>query len=210
MSSSSRPCGLQHFRIPCSSLSPGVCPNMSTELVMLSNHLLFSFPLLFLSLIFPIIRVFSNELVLRIWWPKYCSFSISPSNEYSELISFRIDWFDLFAVQGTLKSLLQHHNLKASVLWCSAFLWSSSHIHTWLLEKPQLWLWQNDSFVGKVISLVFNMLSRCIIPLPPRSKLLLISWLQSPSTVILEPKKIKCHCFLIFPLLLLLLVESYY
>ena len=94
---------------------------MSIELVMLSNHLLFCFPLLLLPLIFPIIRVFSNELVLRIWWPKDCSFSISSSNEYSGLISFRIDWFDLFAVQGTLKSLLQHHNLKATVVWCLAF-----------------------------------------------------------------------------------------
>ena len=103
---------------------------------------LFCHPLLLLPSIFPSIRVFSNELVLRIRWPKYWSFSfnISPSNEHSGLISFRMDWLDLLAVQGTLKSLLQHHSSKASILWCLLFLWSKSHIHTWLLEKPQLWL----------------------------------------------------------------------
>ena len=107
----------------------------SIESVMPSNHLILCHPLLLLPSIFPSIRVLSNESVLRVRWPKYWSFSISPSSEYWGLISFRIDWFDLFAAQGTLKSLLQHHSAKASILWCSA-LWSNSHIHTWLLEKP--------------------------------------------------------------------------
>ena len=111
---------------------------MSIKSVMPSNHLILCHPLLLLPSIFPNIRVFSNESVLCISWPKYCSFSfsISPSNEYSGLISFRIDWFDLLAVQGTLKSLLQHHSSKASILQCAAFLWPNSHIHTWLQEKP--------------------------------------------------------------------------
>ena len=111
---------------------------MSVESVMPSNHLILCHPLLLLPSIFPSIRVFSNEWVLHIRWPKYWrfSFSISPSNEYSGVISFRIDWFDLLAAQGTLKSLPQHHSLKASILQHSAFLWSSSHIHTWLLKKP--------------------------------------------------------------------------
>ena len=110
---------------------------MSIELVMPSNHLIICHPLLFLPSVFPPIRVFSNESILPIGWPKYGSFSlsISPSDEYSGLISFRMDWFDLLAVQGTLKSLLQHHSSKASILWCST-LWSNSHIHTWVLEKP--------------------------------------------------------------------------
>ena len=156
---------------------------MSIESMMPSNHLIFWCPLLLLSSIFPCIRVFSSESVLRIRWPKYWSFSISPSNECSGLISFRIDWFDLLAVPGTLKSLLQHHSSKASILQHSAFIIVQlSHVHTWLLEKP---------FVGKVISLLFNMLSRLVITFLPRSKHLLISWLQSPSVVILEPVKIK-------------------
>ena len=104
--------------------------------VMPSNHLVFCRPFLLLPSIFPSIRIFSNESVLPIRWPKFWSFSISPSNEHPGLISFRMDWLDLLAVQGTLKSLLQHHSSKASVLWCSAFLWSNSHICTWLLEKP--------------------------------------------------------------------------
>ena len=117
---------------------------MSIDSMMPSNHLFLCRPLLLLPSIYPSIRVFINESVLHIMWPKYSSFSfsISPSNEYSGLISIRIDWFDLLAVQGTLMSFLQHHSLKASILWHSAFLWSNSHIHTWLLEK-QLWLYES-------------------------------------------------------------------
>ena len=147
-------------------------------------------PLLLLSLIFPSISVFSNESVLCIRWPKYWSFSfsISSSNEYSGLIPFRIDWFDL-AVQGNLKSLLQHHSLKASILWHSTFfIVQLSHPYMTTGKTIALTRW---TFVGKVISLLFNMLSRLVITFLPRSKHLLISWLQSPSTVILEPKKIK-------------------
>ena len=163
---------------------------MSIESVMPSSHLIFCCPLLPLPSIFPSIRVFSNESALRIRWPKYWSysFSMSPSNEYSGMISFMIDWFDLLSVQGILKSLLQHHNSNASILQHSTFLWSNSHIHTWLLDKPKLWL---DGTVGKVMFLLFNMLSRLVIAILPRSKHLFISWLQSPSVVILEPKKIR-------------------
>ena len=137
------------------------------------------------------IRVFSNESVLHIRWPKYWSFSfsISPSNEYSGLISFRIDWLDLLAVQGTLKSLLQHHSSKASILQCSAFFivqLSDPYVTTG--ETIALTRW---TFVSKVMSLLFNMLSRLVITFLPRSKHLLISWPQSPSAVILEPRKIK-------------------
>ena len=137
------------------------------------------------------IRVFSNESVPRIRWPEYCSFSfsISPSNEYSGMISFRMDWLDLLAVQGTLKSLLQHHSSKASVLQCSPFfIVQLSHPHMTIGKTIALTRW---TFVGKVMSLLFNMLSRLIITFLPRSKCLLISWLQSPCPVILEPKKIK-------------------
>ena len=117
---------------------------MSIKAVMPSNHLILCYPLLLLPSIFPSIRVFSNKSVLCIRWPKYWSFSfsISPSNVYSELISFRIDWLDLLVLQGTLKGLLQHHSTKASILQLSSFLWSNSHIHTWLLEKPYLWLYR--------------------------------------------------------------------
>ena len=141
--------------------------------------------------VFPSIRVFSNESVLRLKWPKYWSFifSTSPSNEYSGLISFRMNWFDLLAVQGTLKSLLQHHNSKASILWHSAFLlFQFSHPY---MTTGKTIAWTRQTFVGKVMSLLFNMLSRLIIAFFPRSKHLLISWLQSPSAVILEPPKIK-------------------
>ena len=139
--------------------------------------------------IFPSIRVFSNEIALRISWPNYWtfSFSISPSNEYSGLISFRIDWFDLLAAQGTLKSLLQHHSSKASILWLSVFFMVQlSHPHMTTGNTIYLTI---QTFVSKVMSLLFNMLSRFVIAFLPRSKHLLISWLQSPSTVILEPKK---------------------
>ena len=154
-----------------------------------SNHLILCHPLL-LS-IFPSIRVFSNESILCISWPEYWSFSISisPSSEYSGLISFRVDWFDLLAVQRTLKSLLQHHSSKASILWCSAFFMVQlSHAYMTTGKTIALTRW---TFVGKVMSLLFNMLSRLVIAFLPRSKRLLISWLQSPSAVILEPKKIK-------------------
>ena len=124
------------------------------------------------------------------------SFSISPCNEYSGLISFRIDWFDLLAVQGTLKSLLQHHSSKASILWHSAFFIAQlSHPHMTIGKNIAMTRW---TFVGKITSLLFNILSRFVIAFLPRSKRLLISWLQSPFVVILEPKKIKCHCFYFF------------
>ena len=159
-----------------------------------SNHLILCCPLLPPS-IFPSIRVFSSESVLRIRWPKYWSFSfsISPSNEYLGLISFRIDWWDLPAVQGTLKSLLQHHSSKASILWCSTFfIVQLSHPYMTNGQTIALTRW---TFVGKVMFLLFNVLSRFVIAFLPRSKCLLISWLQSPSAVILEPKKIVLHCF---------------
>ena len=146
-------------------------------------------PLLLPPSIFPSIRVFSNESVLPIRWPKYWSFSfsISPSNEYSGLISFRMDWFDLLAVQGTLKSLLQHHSSKASILQCSTFF-VVQHSHPYMTTGKTIAL-TRWTFVGKVMSLLFKMLSRLVIAFLPRSKHLLISWLQSPSAVILEHKK---------------------
>ena len=156
-----------------------------------SNHLILCHPFLLLPSIFPSIRVFSNESVLHIRWPKYWSFnlSISTSNEHSGLISFRIDWLDLLAVQGTLKSLLQHHSLKASILQSSAFfIVQLSHPYTSTGKTTALTRW---TFVGRVTSLLLNMLSKLVIAFLPRSKRLLISWLQSPSAVILEPKKIK-------------------
>ena len=155
-----------------------------------SNHLILCCPLLLLPSVFPSIKVFSNESALHIRWPKYWSFSfsISPSNEYSGLISFRIDGFDL-AVQRTLKSLLQHHSLKASILQCSSFFMVQlSHPYMTTGKTIALTKW---TFVGKVMSLLLNMLSRLVITFLPRSKHLLISWLQSPSAVILEPKKRK-------------------
>ena len=170
----------------------------SIELVIPSNHLILCHPLLLLPSIFPNIRVFSNESAFRIRWPKYCSFSfnISPSNEHPGLISFRMDWLHLLAVHGTLKSLLQHHSSKASILQCSAyFIVQFSHPYMTTGKTIALIIW---TFVSKVISLLVNMLSRLGITFLPRSKCLLISWLQSPSAVILEPKKIVCHCFLIF------------
>ena len=151
-----------------------------------SNHLILCCPLLFLPLIFPSIRVFSNESVPPMRWPKYWSFrfSISPSNEYSGLISFRIDWFDLLKLQGTLKSLLQHHTSKASILQHSAFFTVQlSHPYMTAGKTIALTRW---TFVGKVMSLLLNMLSRLVITFLPRSKRLLTSWLQSPSAVILH------------------------
>ena len=156
-----------------------------------SNHLFLHHPLLLLPSIFPSIRVFSNESALCMRWPKYWSLSlnISPSNEHPGLISFRMDWLDLLEVQGTLKSLLQHHSSKASILQCSAFfIVQLSHSYMTSGKTIALTRW---TFVGKVMSLLFNMLSRLVITFLPRSKCLLISWLQSPSVVILEPPKIK-------------------
>ena len=156
-----------------------------------SSHLILCHPLLLLLSIFPNIRVFSNKSAFRIRWPKYWSFSfnISPSNEHPGLISFRMDWLDLLTVQGTLKSLLQHHSSKASVLLCSAFfIVHLSHPYTATGKTIALTRW---TFVDKVKSLLFNMLSRLVITFLPRSKHLLISWLQSLSAVILEPQKIK-------------------
>ena len=156
-----------------------------------SSHLILCRPLLLLPPIPPSIRVFSNESTLHIRWPKYWSFSlsISPSNEHPELISFRMDWLDLLAVQGTLKSLFQHHSSKASILQRSAFFTVQlSHPYMTTGRTIALTKW---TFVGKVMSLLLNMLSRLVITLLPRSKHLLISWLQSPSAVILEPPKIK-------------------
>ena len=152
-----------------------------------SNHLIFCCPLLCPSSIFPSIRVFSNESVLCIRWPKCWSFSFSPSNEHLELISFWMDWLDLLAVQGTLKSLLQHHSSKASILWRSAFfIVQLSHPYMTTGKTIALTRW---TFVCKVISLLFNILSRLVLTFHPRSKHLLISWLQSPPAVILEPPK---------------------
>ena len=181
---------LQHTRLSIAS-SYSLLKLMSIDSVMPSNHLILCHPLLLLPLIFPSIRVFSNESALCIRWPKYWifSFCISLSNEHSGLISLRMDWLDLLAVPGTLKSLLQHHSSKASLLQHSAFfIVQLSHPYittgkTIALTRP--------TFVGKVMSLLFNMLSRLVITFLPRSKCLLISWLQSPSAVILEPPKIK-------------------
>ena len=165
---------------------------------MLSNPLIFCCPLLLLPSIFPSLGVFSNELSLCCRWLKYWSFSISPSSEYSGLISFRIGWLYLFAVQGTLKSLLQHHTSKASIPRCSDFF---------VVQLSYPYMTTGNSialtirtFVGKVISLLLNMLSRFVIAFLPRSKYLLISWLQSLSTVIFETQESKiCHCFHFFP-----------
>ena len=156
-----------------------------------SNHLILCRPLLLLPSIFPSIRVFSNESALHIRWPKYwsCSFNIIPSNEHPGLVSFRMDWLDLLAVQGTLKRLLQHHRSKASILWCSAFfIVQLSHPYKTTRKTIAL---TRQTFVGKVMSLPFNMLARLIITFLPRGKCLLISWQQSPSAVILELPKIK-------------------
>ena len=171
----------------------------SIELMILSNHLILCYPLLLLPSVFPSIRVFSSGSALRIRWPKYWnfSFSISPSNEHSGLISFRMDWLDLLAIQGTLKSLLQHHSSKASILRCSAFfIVQLSHPSMSTGKIITLTRW---TFVDKVMSLLFNKQSRLVITFLPRSKRLLISWLQLPSAVILEPKKIESVTASTFP-----------
>ena len=167
-----------------------------------SNHLILCHPLLLPPSIFPSIRVFSNESVLCIRWPKYWRFSLSigSSNEYPGLISFGMDWLDLLAVQGTLKNLLQHHSLKASILWRSAFFIVQLS-HPYMTTGKTIALTRR-TFVDKIISLIFNMLSRLVIAFLPRSKHLFISWLQSPSAMILDSKKIVCHCFHCFPIYL--------
>ena len=172
---------------------------VSIESVMPSNHLILCRPLLLPPSIFPSIRVFANETAVRIRWPEYWifRFSISPSNEYSRLISFRMDWLGLLAVQGTLKSILQYHSSKPSILRHSAFFTVQlSHPYMTTRKTIALTRW---IFVGKAMSLLFNMLSRLVVAFLPRSKHLLISWLQSPSALILEPKQNLCfHCFSIY------------
>ena len=170
---------------------------MSIESVMPSSHLILCHPLLLLPSVFPSIRVFSNESVLGIRWPKYWnfSFSIISSNEHSGLISFRMDWLDLLALEGTFKSLLQHHSSKASILQCSAFfIVQLSHPYMTTGNMIALTRWTS---VGKGMSLLFNTLSRLVITFLPRIKHLFISWLQLPSAVTLEPQKV-CHCFPIY------------
>ena len=176
---------------------------MSIKSVMPFNQLIFCHPLLLSPSVFPSIRVFSNESVLCSRWPMYWSFSFSigPSNEYSGLISFRMDWLYLLAVQGTLKSLLQHHSSKTSILQPSAFIIVQlSHSCTAIGKIIAL---TRQTFVGEVMSLLFNMLSRLVIAFLPRSEHLFIAWLQSSSAVILEPQENKvCHCFHCFPIYL--------
>ena len=172
---------------------------MSITLVMPPNHLILCHPLLLPPSVFPTTRVFSNESAICIRWPKYwsISFSISHSSEYSGLISFGMDWLDFLNVQETLKSLLQHHSSKASVLWCSTFyMVQLSHPYRTTGQTIALTMW---TFVGKVVSLLFNMLSRLVTAFLTRSEHLLISWLQLPSAVTLEPKKIKSVIVSIFP-----------
>ena len=198
VSDSMWPHGLQHMRLPCPLPTPRV-KHMSIVSVMPSKHLILCRPLLFSPSVFPSIRVFSSESVICIRWPKYWSFSfsISPYKEYSGLISFRMDWLDPLADQGTLKSLPQNHSLKASILQCSTlFIVQLSHPYMTTGKTIAL------TFIGKVMSMLFNMLSRLVIVFLSRSKRLLISWLQSPSAMILEPKKAISHCFNCFPIYL--------
>ena len=189
VSDSLQPHESQHARPP--SQTPSLLKPMPIESVMPSSHLILCRPLLLLPPIPPSIRVFSNESTLHIRWPKDWSFSfnISPSSEHPGLISLRMDWLDLLAVQGTLKSLLQHHSSKASIFRCSAFF-TVQISHPYMTTGKTIALTRR-TFVGKVISLHFNMLSKLVITFLPRSKCLLISWLQSPSAVILESPKIK-------------------
>ena len=192
----SKSCSILYDPMDCvahlsSTISYSLLKFMSIESVMPSNHLILCHPLLLLPSNFPSIRVFSSESALCIKWPKYWSFSFSihPANGSSGLSSFRVDWFDHLAVQGTLKSLLQHHSSKESVLWYSAFFMVQlSHPYMTTGKTIALTTW---TFEGKVMFLLFNMLSRLVIAFLPGSKHLLMSWLQSPSSVILEPKKRK-------------------
>ena len=183
------PHDLQHARLLCPSLSPWVCSDSCPLSQWYHPTIHPPSPRSILPSIFPSIRVFSSESAFHIRWPKYWSFSISLFNEYSGLSSFRIDWFDLLAVQGTLKSLLQHHSLKASILWSSAFFMVQLS-HTFITTRKTIAV-TRWAFAGKVMSLLFNTLSGFVTAFPPRSNHLLLSWLQSLSTVILEPKKIK-------------------
>ena len=207
MSDSLQPHGLQQHQASLSfTVSQSPLKLMSIGSVMPSNHIILCHPLLLLPSIFPSIRVFSNELALRIRWTKYWnfSFSISPSNEYSGLISFTIDCFDILAVQGALKSFLQYHSSKSSILQHSTFF-SVQLSHLYMTTGNTIAL-TRQIFVSKVMSLLFNMLSRLVIAFLPRSKRLLISWLQSPSAVILEaappPQNKVSHCFHCFPIYL--------
>ena len=192
VSNSLWPYGLQRYGFPCPSLSPGACSNSRSSSQWCHSTISSSVvPFSSCLQLFSSIRVFSNESVLHIRWPNYWSFSfsISPSSEYTGLISFRINWLDLLAVQGTLKSLFQHHSSKASILQCSAFIIVQlSHPYMTTGKTIALTRW---TFVGKVMSLLFNMLSRLVIAFLPKSRHLLISCLQSPSAVILEPKTRK-------------------
>ena len=212
-----QPHGLQHARLPCLSLSPRVSSDSCPLSQWCHPNISFSVIPFLLSSILPRIMVFSSESALCIRWPKYWSFSFStsPSNEYSGLISYRMDWFDLLAVQGTLKSLLQHHSSKASILWCSAFfmvqlslLYMTAGktialtIQTFVSKVMSL-LFNVLTFVSKVMSLLFNVLSRLVIAFLPRSKCLLILWMQSLSAVIFGSQENKtCHCFHYFPIYL--------
>ena len=200
MSNSLWPHGLQHARPRCPSPTPVVYWNSCPLSQWCHPTISSCCPLPLLPSIFPSIRGFSSESVLCIRWPKYWSFNfnISPSNEYSGLICFRMDWLDLFAVQGTLKSLLQHHSSKASILQCSAFF-SVQLSHPYMTTRKTI-AFTRWTLVCKVMSLLFNMLSRLVIIFLPRSKHLLISWLQSLSAVILELQKIKSETVSTFPL----------
>ena len=196
-------CSMPRGSWSCPSPTPSLLKLMPIESVMPSKHLILCCPLLLLSLVFPSIRVFSKESVLCIRCPEYWSFSfsISPSKEIPGLISFRMDWLDLVAVQGTLKSLLQHHSSKAPILQCSAFFIAQLSLPYMTTGKTIALTRQ--TFVDKVMCLHYTMLSRLAIAFLPRSKRLLISWLQSPSAVILEPPQNKvCHCFRCFPIYL--------
>ena len=189
MSDSLWPHESQHARPPCPSQTPRVYSLMSIKSVMPFSHLILCHPLLPLPPVPPSIRVFSNESTPLMRWPKYWSFSfsVSPSNEQPRLISFRMDRLDLLAVQGTLKSLLQHHSSKASIIWHSA-LFTVQLSHPYMTTGKTIALTRR-TFVGKVMSLLFNMLSKLVITFLPRSKRILISWLQSLSAVVLEPQK---------------------
>ena len=196
MSDSLRPHEPQHARSPSPSPTPRVYSNMSIESVMPSSHFILCHPLLLLPSIFPSIRVFSHESALHIRWPKFWSFSfsINPSNEHPGLVSFRMDWLDFLAVQETLKSLLQHHISNASILLHSAFFVVQLS-HPYMTTGKTIVLTRR-TFVDKVMSLLFNMLSRWVITFLPRSQRLLISWLQSPSAVSFGAQKNKfSHCF---------------
>ena len=195
-----QPHGQRHIRLP---ISRSLLKLMSIELVMPSNHLIFHHPLLLLPSIFPSIKVISNESAVRTRWPKYWSFSFSvrPSHEYSELISFRIDWFELPAVQGSLKSLLQHHSLKASVFWCSAFfIVQLSYPYMTIGKTIALTIW---TFVGKVVSLFFDMLSRFVIVFLPRSKRLNFMAAVTIHNDFGAQENKVCHCFHCFPIYML-------